>query len=253
MTEPIKLLDELGAELTRVAADAERQGRPLGTHLWKRVLAATLGIAILLGGVAYAVPTTRTVVDGVTGSFAAWVSGDDDEAPGRALGPGDDVPSWFNVAGEARLIAKTDGVGLYVRRSDSEQGPYLEFGLGKGAGLIIGGPLETWREQLNQRAVHVLGSALFGPRDVLDGQGRAPLLGLTTRDVERVELRYADGPPLAGRVGDGGFVLLVDAWRALRELIAYDQSGRALEGIDVSGFDLRYLCDKEPACPPSSQ
>lgn len=257
MTERVKLLDDLGAEFARVAAEAEQgtqkrfllAGRRFATGVWARVLATTLGIAVLFGGVAYAVPATRTVVDGVAGSFAAWVSGDDDEAPGRALEPGDDVPAWFNAKGEARLIAKTDGVGLYVRRSDSDQGPYLEFGLGEGAGLIIGGPLETWRQQLDQHAVHVLGSALFGPRDVLDEQGRAPLLGLTTRDVKRVELRYSNGPPLVGRTGEGGFVLLADAWRPLHELIAYDKSGRALERIDVSDFDLRYLCDKEPVCP----
>jgi hypothetical protein len=257
MTERIKLLDDLGTEFARVANEAEREGRGpsrlnwrlLRTGGWVRMLSTAVGVAVLIGGVAYAVPVTRTVVDGAASSFAAWVSGDDDAAPGQVLGPDDDVPSWFNADGEARLIAKTDGVGLYARRSDSDEGPYLEFGLGEGAGLIMGASLETWRQKLDQHAVHVLGTALIGPRDVLDEEGRTPLLGLINRKVKRVELRYADGPPLIRPSGDGGFVLLADAWRPLRELIVYDGSGRVLERIDMSDLDLRYLCDKDPVCP----
>jgi hypothetical protein len=57
--------------------------------------------------------------------------------------------------------------------------------------------------------------------------------------------------PLVGDTGDSGFVLLADAWRRLRELIAYDGSGRVLEHADMRGDDMRYLCEKEPGvCPP---
>jgi hypothetical protein len=35
--------------------------------------------------------------------------------------------------------------------------------------------------------------------DVIDDKGRVPLVGLTARPVERVELRYAAGPPLSTR------------------------------------------------------
>jgi hypothetical protein len=216
-------------------------------------LAIALGIAALLFGGVYAVPVTRAAVDGIADSFAAWVSGDSDEAPGRALEPGDNVPSWFNDSegGEARLIAEADGVGLYVRRVDSDEGPFLEFGLGEG--ISMGDTLEGWRQRLDKRAIVVLGPALFGPRDVLDERGRFPLLGVTTRDVKRVELRYFEGPPLVGDTGDGGFVLLGDAWRRMRELIAYDGTGRVLERADMRGDDMRYLCEKEPAvCPPNA-
>jgi hypothetical protein len=80
---------------------------------------------------------------------------------------------------------------------------------------------------------------------------RVPLFGVTTRDVKRVELRYSEGPPLVGDTGDGDFVLLADTWRPPRELIAYDATGRVLERADVSEYDMRYLCEKEPGvCPP---
>lgn len=248
MTERIELLDHLDAEFVRVAAAAERRSRRRpGARA--RTLTVALGIGAMLAGTAYAVPATRTAVDDIAGSFSAWVSGDGDSAPGRALEPGDRAPTWFrdSAAGDARLIAETDGVGLYVRAVDSDRGRWLEFGLGEG--LVMGGSLESWRERLGQHAVVLLGTALFGPRDVLDGRGRAPLLGVATRDVKRVELRYASGAPLIGDVGDGGFVLLVDAWRPLRELVAYDAAGRVLERSDVSRRDLSYLCEKEPVCP----
>jgi hypothetical protein len=260
MIERIQLLDDLGAEFARVAAEAERTsrkrsalaGRLFRSGLRIRALAIALGVAVLLGGGAYAVPATRAAVDGIAESFASWVSGDSDKAPGRALEPGDNAPAWFSEnGGETRLIAKTDGLGLYVRRVDSDEGPWLEFWLGEARGA--GDTLERWRQRLGRHAVFVLGYTPFGRRDVLDERGRVPLFGVTTRDVDRVELRYSEGPPLVGDTGDGGFVLLADAWRPPRELIAYDPTGRVLERADVSEYDMRYLCDKEPGvCPPEA-
>jgi len=181
------------------------------------------------------------------------LTGDSDEAPGRALGSGDNVPSWFSEGGEVRLIVKTEGVGLYVRRRDSADGPLLGFGLGEGLPLSVEAPLEWWRERLAQRAVVILGNAPFAPRDFIDDRGRVPLLGVTTRDVKRVELRYSEGPPSVGDTGDGGFVLLADAWRPFRELIADDGSGHELGRSDIRGDDMRYLCEKEPGvCPPEA-
>jgi hypothetical protein len=258
MTKRIQLLDDLGAEFGRVAVEAERSprkrfafaGRRSGPGRRTRTAAIALGMVLLLVSGAYAMPATRTAVDGVTDSFVAWVSGDSKDAPGRALKPGDNVPSWFTAGGDARLIAEADGVGLYVRRADSDQGPWLEFGLGKGVGQSMGGPLEDWRQRLEQHEVVVLGATLYGPRDTLDDRGRSPLLGVTSRDVKRVELRYSDGQRLVGESGDGGFVLLVDAWRPLRELIGYDNTGRVLERVDMSSTDLTYLCKKDPGvCP----
>jgi hypothetical protein len=246
MTEPIQALDDLGAEFARVSTEAETRPRA-------RNLAVAIAIATLVVGGAYSVPATRAAVDGIAETFASWVTGEGDKAPGRALEPGDNIPSWFRDDGEVRLIAKTDGVGLYVKRTDSAEGPRLEFGLGEGIALSVGASLESWRERLGRRAVVFLGSAPLGPQDFLDERGRVPLLGLTTRGVKRVELRYYDGPSLVGQTGDRAFVLLADAWRPLRELIAYDGTGRVVGRADMRDVDMRYLCDKEPGvCPPEA-
>jgi hypothetical protein len=133
----------------------------------------------------------------------------------------------------------------------SPDGTVLGSGVGEGVAFSIEAPLEWWRQRLGQHAVVLLGPAPFGPRDFLDERGRVPLVGVTTREVKRVELRYAEGPPSVGDTGDGGFVLLADAWRPVRELIAYDGSGDVLDRADMRGDDVRYLCEKEPGvCPP---
>ena len=260
MNERIQMLDDLGAELSRVAAEAELTGLAASRRRWPamrlgaraRTLSAALGITVLLAGTAYAVPATRGAVDGVSGSLAGWVLGDDGDAPGRPVQPGDNAPSWFNErSGNSRVIAEADGVQLFVRRSDGDTGPVLQFGVGPG--IIVGGSLDSWRKRLGDSAVVVLpGPAAFGPRDLLDDQGRFPLLGVTTRDVDRVEVRYAEGPPLAQDNGDGGFVLLVDAWRRPQELVSYDRAGRVVERTDLSTHDMRYLCEREPGCPPAA-
>lgn len=253
MTEHITFLEDLGAELSRVAAEAERaSGAASPLRAGARTLATALGVAVLLGGTAYAVPVTRAVVDDITAPLAAWVSGDEDSVPGRAVAPSDEAPSWLTESGTdgARLIAEADGVGLYVHKVDYGRGMMLGFSLGQGRGITD--TIDGWRTRLDRHAVYVLGDAIFGGRrGVLDDQGRIPLFGLTTRAVDRVELRYAEGPPLVSGIGDGGFVLLVDAWRSLREVVAYDASGRELGRADVSNYDLRYQCEKEPGCPAS--
>jgi hypothetical protein len=253
MTEQIRLLDDLGAELARVSADAERASRKprlLRAGARARTLPIALATVAALAGTAYAVPATRAVVDDITGPFAAWVAGGDDSAPGRPVEAGDHMPPWSRESGGAdvRLIAETEGVGLYVQRIDSDQGPALRFALGQG--LAITSTLDDWRQRLDRHTVFILGDSLFANgQGVLDDRGRVPLFGLSTRDVVRVELHYADGPPLVSRAGDGGFVLLVDAWRPLREIVAYGTAGEVLGRADVSKYDLRYLCEKEPGCP----
>jgi hypothetical protein len=245
MSERIQLLDDLGAEFARVAASAGRKSRKA------RTLAIALGIAVMLGSGASAVPEARTAVSGIADSFAGWVSGDGGEAPGRPLEPGDVGPAWFRHTedGEARVIAEAEGLRLFVRRSESDEGPRLEFWLGEARGMVA--TIESWRERLGHHAVVVLGHTPVARRDLLDGRGRVPLFGVTNRDAVRVEVRYSVGPPLVGDTGDGGFVLLVDAWRRPLEVIAYDRAGQVLGRADASEPDLRYLCEKEPGvCPP---
>lgn len=258
MTGRIQFLDKLGEEFARVASEAERPSRSFaaGRRLFRRDLRArtsaiAVGVIVLIASTSYAVPATRAAFDGVVDSFAGWVSGDETaQAPGRPVLPGDNVPTWLRGDQQTRLIAKTEGLGLYVRRSDTGNEQRLDFLLGQARG--ISGTVEELREFLGKDAAVVLGYTPFGPRDPLDAKGRVPVFGVTTRDVARVELRYSDGAPLTGKTGDGGFVLLADAWRPPQELIAYDSTGRVVDRIDVSEYDMRYLCDKDPVCPPAA-
>jgi hypothetical protein len=238
----IRLLDDLGAEFARVAAEHDRRRR----RTPGRALAIAASVLILLGASAYTVPPTRAAIDDLAASFAAWFDGDEGAAPGRALRPEDDAPDWVREEG-GRLIAEKAGVGLYVTRSETEQGTVLNFALDEAVGL--GNTIDGWRETFADKAAIVLGPTAFGARDFLDEQGRIPLLGVTARSVERLVLHYVDGAPLEETGVDGGFVMLVDAWRPLRELVAYDAAGRELERVDVTYLDLRYYCDKEPGCP----
>jgi hypothetical protein len=255
MRERVQLLDEMGAQLARSLAEIEAQARDRSRRRAPaRIAAVTACACVLLVGTAYAVPLTRGTVDSITGSLSGWVQGDDSSAPGRAVVDGDNAPSWLKEhPGETRVIAEAEGVNLFVTRTERDGVAGITFGLGPGLG--ISNSLDGWRQELGERALFVLrGPVAFGPRDLLDDQGRAPLLGITTRDVTRLELRYADnGPSLASENGDGGFVLLVDAWRPLRDLVAYDATGRALGRTDLTNYDLGYLCEREPGCPPERQ
>jgi hypothetical protein len=238
---PVRMLDELGAEFARVAAlpEARRSRRPAKR---RGAVALALVAALLVSGVAYAVPATRAAIEDVAG----WLAGDDGAAPGRAVRPDDDAPSWVREHG-GRLIAESGGVGLYVTRTESQDGTQLNFSLGKGIGL--GDSLEGWREQFDEHAIVVLGPASVRG-EPWDRRGRFPVLGLTARSVERVELRYDRGPPLAAGGLQGGFVLMADARRALREIVAYDAAGRELERTDVGHIDMRSVCRDVRGCPP---
>jgi hypothetical protein len=253
MTERIEVVEQLGLEFARVAAEVEQSSRSRAVSrarigLRVRALALATGVTALLCGTAYAVPSTRTAFSEFTGSFSSWILGGGDEAPGRALSPSADLPGWWFERSGARLIAETGGARLFAVSTEGDAGPMLEFSLGTGHG--IADTLEGWQRRLEGHNVSVLGSALFEDGGFLDDDGRAPLMGLSTTAVRRLELRYLDGAPLIGDVGDGGFVLLVEPWRRMRELLAFDASGHLLERANLSDRDLSYLCEKEPGCPP---
>jgi hypothetical protein len=239
----IHLLDDLGTEFARVAARHGDRRRRLPA----RALAIAASAVVLLGASAYAVPPTRAAIDDLAASFSGLFEGDEATSPGRALQPGDNAPAWVRESG-GRLIAEKAGVGLYVTRSETEQGTVLNFALDEAVGM--GNTIEGWRETFANKAAIVLGPTMLGPQDSLDEHGRIPLLGVTARSVERLVLHYVDdGPPLVETGVDGGFVLLVDAWRQLRELVAYDAAGRELEQVDVRYLDLRFYCEKDTGCP----
>ena len=237
MTEPrIQLLDELGAEFARVAADYDRAPRRSRLQAFaatpRRAVAVGLSVLVLATGGAYAVPPTRAAIDDVTSSFAGWVAGDEGHAPGRPVRAEDEAPSWVREEG-GRLIAKTDGVPLYVTRTASDDGTLLGFSLGEGISISGSNTIEGWRDEFDDHAVVVLGTV---PTRRVDEGKRFPLFGVTARSVERVELQYVSGPPLVANDVDGGFVLMADATRALREIVVYAADGRELERTDVSKF-----------------
>lgn len=251
----IQLLDELGAEFARVAEEQESASRRFLRPLRRATprsaprrpaLAITVSTIALLSAGAYTVPTSRAAIKDLTGSFAGWVAGDDDQAPGQVLRPADDAPTWVREEG-GRLIAEAGGVGLYVTRTKTEKrGTLLTFALGNDVG--VSDSIEGWREQFDEHALVVLGPSLVdGQRS--DRRGRFPLLGITARSVRRVELRYATGPALVADGLDGGFVLMVDTRRARREIAAYDSAGRELERIDVSDIGIGH---ERPAVGPDS-
>jgi hypothetical protein len=189
MTEPrIQLLDDLATEFARVAERHERKRherrfpRMVGSPA--RTVAIVASALLLAVGGAYAVPPTRAAIDDLTASFAGWVAGDDEQAPGTPLAPGNDAPDWVREQG-GRLIAEQNGVELYVTRVDTaERGTLLNFTMGDG--VAIGGTIDDWRERFDDQAVVVLGAANFGSlRDMLDERGRFPLLGVTARSVPR--------------------------------------------------------------------
>jgi hypothetical protein len=243
VSQRIQLLEDLGAEFRRVASE---QSNPRASASPSRHRAVAIAaVIVLLAAGAYSVPVTRAAIDDLSGTFTAWVAGGDENPPGRALRPEDDAPDWIRAHG-GRVIAEAEGVRLYVTRRDtSGDDPVLDFALGNGTG--IGDTVSGWRKRFDDHAVVVLGPTPFGGGHLLDPQGRVALLGVTARSVRRLELRYAEGPVLVSTAVDGGFVMMADARRPPRELIAYDSSGSVLERADVRYLDMRYWCLREAA------
>lgn len=239
MTKPrIQLLDDLEAEFARVAADHERAPRrfelPRLAATPRRAFALALAVFALAAGGLYSVPPTRAAMEDITSSFAGWVAGENEQAPGD---PADDnAPSWVRADG-GRLIAKTDGVPLYVTHSKNGSDTVLTFSLGATAtgqetAVAGGNTVEGWRDEFDHHAVVVLGA--LPPRSGDEGE-RFPLMGVTARSVDRVELQYASGPPLVAKDVDGGFVLMADATRPIREIVVFGD-GQELERTDVTTF-----------------
>jgi hypothetical protein len=233
----IQLLDDLEAEFARVAAEHERAPRrfelPRVAAAPRRALALALAV-VALGASVYSVPPTRAAVEDITSSFAGWVAGDNEQAPGN---PADDnAPSWVRDDG-GRLIAKTDGVPLYVVRSKRGTETVLSFAMGPTASgeetaIASFNTIGGWRDVFDEHAVVVLGA--LPARSGEQGK-RFPLMGVTARSVDRVELHYASGPPLVANDVDGGFVLMADATRPPQEIVAFGD-GKELERADVTTF-----------------
>jgi hypothetical protein len=219
-----------------VAAPLRR--RPLALAA---LLAAVLGVAV---AAVAAVPPTRAAVDDLYATISGWVSGDG-RGLGRALRPDDAVPDWIRQApGEQRVVATAGGVNLVVAREDDDT-----FSVALGSSFGQSGSVEDWRERLAANPVVLLGPASVARDRPFDARGRRPLFGLSARAVTRVVLRYASGPPSVDRRTRGGFGLLADAARPLRDLTGYDRDGRVVGRLDLRDYELR-VCREVRGCPP---
>jgi hypothetical protein len=239
---PARLMEPTDAEVARALTATGTSS----ISLRRRTLAVAASALIVISGGAYAVPVTRGAMANIADSFAGWIAGDNELAPGQAVEP-NAAPDWLrNRGGTPRLIAQADGVGLYAVR-EAEGSLSLELNGSVG----IADSIEGWRHQLADHAVVVLGPGGITDTKPFDEHGRRPLFGLTGRNVARVVLRYGSGPPLVAGGLHGGFVLLADPRRPLRDVSAYDARGRQLERVDVSDIDLR-VCPDVRGCPPGA-
>ena len=222
----IRMLDDLGAEFARVAESSPpRRARRASGH----AVAVAIAVIVLLGAGVYAVPATRAAIDDITSSLAGWVEGDEEAAPGRALGPEDDAPDWIRTD-DTRLIAKVRDLPLYVSRIEDHNG--------------VDGLRLQCRQRVRDRgqrgwlALPVRRPRRADPRPE-PRRARTELrrirpVGGHRRLGRRMALTYASGEPTRAEGLDGGFAVIADAHRRLDEVIVYDEAGRELERTDVS-------------------
>jgi hypothetical protein len=237
-------MEPTDAEVQRVLnIDASRIKRRRRQPAFRFAIAVFTALAVVSG--AYAAPPTRAALDDVYSAMTGWVSGDDQQpAPGQALGPDDDAPDWVRATrGDQRLVAQSGAAKLYAVRGEDET---ISFALGGSVGLSDS--VDGWRGQLAEHKVVMLGPGAF-PGGPLDDQDRRPLFGLTSRSVDRIELRYASGNPSVQDHLAGGFVLLADAHRRPRSLVAFNDAGNEIDRVDVSELELR-ICSDTRGCPP---
>lgn len=204
---------------------------------------ALLAAVVVAGGVS-AVPATRAGMNDVYGLLAPWVDGGG-HAPGRPANADDGLPEFLpKTAGDSRVLAENAGVKLVVAREGDRTLTFL-----LGTSFASTEPVEEWTKRLAGESVLILGMASFPGGRPLDEAGRRPLLGIVGRTVERVELSYGSGAPTVQDDLDGGFVLLADAHRTPRELVAFDARGGVVGRLDARGYDLR-VCTDVRGCPP---
>jgi hypothetical protein len=240
----VRDLEPTDAEVAEVLARAgdrrRRRAKLPPTTAWRRIaLPALTVIALVISGYV-AVPPLRAALDDAAGTFADYLAGDDAQAPGRALRPGESAAHGFRPGSEPRVIAEADGYQLqFVRAEDG----MIDFDLGQ-TGVGFGFALD----ELRGHAVYVLGP---GAMENADEHGHVPLFGLTAPQVAAVELTYSSGPPLRIDGIKGGFVLLADPARDPEEVLGYDAGGVELERVSLhnegNGIDI----DWDAYGPPS--
>lgn len=249
MTEfRIHMLEELGDEFA--AAESRAAAATVGRRRLsfpRQQLALVVGVLLLLAVGTYVVPATRAGVENLGSAFGGWVGGGDENPPGVPVPRSDNLRKWFTGDGDdARLIAKTGGISLYVSRADSGGDPRaLAFGFRKELGAALGVDGRQVQRGLDHKGIYLLGTDA-----VLDERGFYPIYGITRTDVREVELRYAEGPPVVQETDDDAFVLISDARRAPTQLVALGVGGKVVGRVDARTTGVRYICAREPGCVP---
>lgn len=244
---PARDLEPTDAEVQRALATTRPHTAPR-RQLVPRLAIAAVAAAVLGSGL-YAVPVTRAAVDDAYGTLSGWISGDDD-APGQPISANDQTPDWVTaLEGEKRLIAGKNGANVYAIRDGNQ----LTISFGAGTGLST--TVDDWRKRFGTDRIVVLGLGTFpgaaeGGRP-LDSRNRRALMGLTAKDVARVELTYDTGRATVEDDVAGGFVLLADATRRPRALSAFAADGHLVERRSVRNLDLR-VCSDGRGCPPGT-
>lgn len=91
--------------------------------------------------------------------------------------------------------------------------------------------MEGWTRQFTGKWI-----VLLGPAPSVDPHGRLALFGVTTAEVVKVAVRYADGSDSVADALTGGFVALLDADREPVSLIATGADGQELQELDLPPY-----------------
>jgi hypothetical protein len=240
----VRDLEPTDAEVAEVLARAGGR-RPWRIKLppttaWRRIALPALTVIALATSGYVAVPPLRAALDDAAGTFADYVAGDDSQAPGRPLRPGESAAHGFRPSSKPRVIAEADGYQLqFVRAKDG----MIDFDLGQ-TGVGIGFEVD----ELRGHAVYVLGP---GALENADEHGHVPLFGVTAPRVAAVELTYSSGPPLRVDGIKGGFVLLADPTREPQEVVGYDAGGEEIDRASLHNEGAGIDIDWDAYGPPS--
>jgi hypothetical protein len=203
----------------------------------RRVVALSLAFVLLAVSVAFAVPQSRErILDGL-GSLGDFLSG------GSAPGPSvpEDEPSgrlnFFDLAapGERTVLVQLGRERLVTFR-DATTGDAC---LGLGTHVAECGKPDHWGRRFETPALGTLTTTQT------DQKGKVALWGVAAEAVDAVSISYADGGSVAGRIGNGGYIVVADGARSPQTLLGRDRDGAVIAQVDVSELQWRF-CFVDP-------
>lgn len=183
--------------------------------------------AALLAGLLLAVPATALAAQPIGDALDSFLGLTDATPVSLDLNAGTVIDEQADVR-FAVIRSQPDDVCLSLDRSVE----------------ICGNPRDgDWQDQLGDHAVAPVGTLPPKPRS-----GPVPFFVLTAPDARYVEVTYQSGRATTRRVGNGGAVVLANADRGPREIIARDNAGGELGRADISKQQWAW-CYREAGCP----